>query len=197
MIMKYNAELDAIPMRVYISVVLGTFDGEFDCPLDVARAKLKFAYCNIIGGRKMSAEILKQADLINLNSTFQCLTAIKNLLSMQRDDLVVPIMHQLGYDVNGKSVQDISAKVDNLLRMAELKRMRMEIARAEKEKKGKTEELTAETFVRERVAMMSYYKMQFDLDRMTAAEYAYMLKRMCDELERDSRAAANVRTRRK
>lgn len=184
-------------MRVYISVVLGTFEGEFDCPLDVARAKLKFAYCNIVGGRKMAAEIIKQSETLNLNTTLQCLTAIKNLLAMQRADLVVPIMQELGYDVAGKSVQEITAKVDNLLRMAELKRLRMETARADKEKKGKVEELTAESFVRERVAMMSYYKMQFDLDRMTAAEYAYMLKRMCDELERDSRAAAMARKRRR
>lgn len=195
--MKYKAELDAIPMRVYISVVLGTFEGEFDCPLDVARAKLKFAYSNIVGGRKMAAEIIKQSETLNLNTTLQCLTAIKNLLAMQRADLVVPIMQELGYDVAGKSVQEITAKVDNLLRMAELKRLRMETARADKEKKGKVEELTAESFVRERVAMMSYYKMQFDLDRMTAAEYAYMLKRMCDELERDSRAAAMARKRRR
>lgn len=194
---KYKAELDAIPMRVYISVVLGTFEGEFDCPLDVARAKLKFAYCNIVGGRKMVAEIIRQAEALNIKSTLQCLTAIKNLLAMQRADLVVPIMQELGYDVAGKGVQEIAAKVDNLLRMAELKRLRMETAGAEKESKSKAEELTAETFVRERVAMMSYYKMQFDLDRMTAAEYAYMLKRMCDELERDSRAAAMARKRRR
>lgn len=185
--MKYIADINKISMRVYIDVVLGRFVGEFEGGNKAAEVSLKNQYIGIIGGSKIKAVIMKQSELYNTEIMEKCLTAAKNLVSVGRHDLALPIMKELGYDESKKTPDETMAKIDSLIRMNELKRAR--VASTDNGKDKQNEPLSDDTFTRERVAMMSYYKMLFDLDRMTAAEYAHFLKRMCDELERDAKLA--------
>lgn len=183
--MKYKAELDKIPMAVYIELQEGDFDGEFeDMDSQDAARKLQQEYISIIAGRKVTYEVTRSDSETNIQLQMVCLEAARFMASTGRTENAVTIMDAIGYDVKGKSAEQILAKIDNATNMARLRLDRMKQSRKEPEKQSGQEN---DRHLKERCAMMEYYKMHIDIKEITAAEYAQLLKRMCDDLERDAR----------
>ena len=52
-----------------------------------------------------------------------------------------------------------------------------------KEKPESASKMDKNYFVRERVAVMSHYGMQIRKNEISAKEYAFMVKRMCEEIK--------------
>lgn len=177
---QYIAELDRITMRVFMRLMSGE-ELKFDIPTEDARAKLQRDYIEIVGGKKVAFEVQSQNQLLSLKITLECLDAAARLNSIGREAYAAELLETLGYK-SAKTHEAIAAKIENAANMIRLKLARMEL----KQPKGRNEDEAKDHYIKERVAMMEYYKMHIDVDRISAAEYAYLLKRMCDDLEKDA-----------
>lgn len=187
-----KAELDRIPMRTYIDLQTGDCTEDFGMPMEQARHKLRIAYLSIVAGRKIGFEIARQNELYNYNITIQCLHASGILLALGKEKEAREIMKQVGYDTTGNTTEQVAERIERAASMAKLKMDRMLIRKKEKEDgRNEEEEQTREQLInrytQERVAMMAHYKMYIDIEKMTAAEYAHLLKRMCDQIEKENK----------
>lgn len=196
----YKAELDQIPMRYFIALVEGHPECKFDIPEKEARLKLQKEYTEIVGGKRIAAEINKEDGKLNIELTERCLVAAWNLVQLHKKDRALEILAKIGYTYPAnETAEQTSKRIENAMRMNQLKMARIEAAnKATEEKPDENGQSTARNrFIEERVAMMQHYKMHIDIDKLSAAEYAYMVKRMVDDLERENASRKKMMAKRK
>lgn len=184
-------ELDKIPLSRFIDVYLGNINrvaegGKYSrAEKKEAAERLCSRYLSIVGGRSMLAQISRRNEVVKLQMRLTCLQACRRLMQVGAWDGVREVLGTLGYRMGPGERERMRAKVDSV---EASDRYRMDkLLKDEKEHVGK-EVMDRTYFTRERVAVMSHVKMYIDADTFSAEEYAWMVKRMCDELDAAIRA---------
>lgn len=176
--MIYKADINEIPLSVFIEVFTNeNHNVTFDLPTDEAVRKVTTEYMNIVGGKQVSAEVVNGNRKLNLVLMVECMVACENLMMLNRWKDVCEVLLSLGYSLKESVQERIRQRVQTLKSKAEYDLSREEQADKPKEKPSK------EAFVRERVTIMKYNKMQIDPKTMMAGEYAWLVKQTCDEIE--------------
>lgn len=174
-------DLENIPLSNFIEVFMGNLKalGE-DCPKGEAARIAEYMineYVTIVGGRQLLSEISKSNELINLNIKIDCLEACKNLMKLGDWKSVCDVLSKFGYGMFPENKGGIRKKVDSVLASSRYRRDTLSQTRRESPR------MDRDYFTRERVTVMSHFKMHIDKNSYTAKEYAYLVKRMCDDIE--------------
>ena len=88
-------------------------------------------------------------------------------------------LSRLGFTYSSSEHDKIRKKAASILSMS---KYMLERANA-KEKPESTSKMDKNYFVRERVAVMSHYGMHIRKNEISAKEYAYMVKKMCEDVK--------------
>lgn len=176
--MIYKADINELPLNVFIEVYTNEKNNvEFDMPKEEAVRKVVTDYMTIVGGKQIAAELANSNRVLNLSLMVECMTACENLMILNKWKEVCDVLLSMGYSLKTDDKDKIKARVKALKSKAEYD------LSIEKKSESKGERPTKETFTKERVTVMKYNKMQIDTHTITAAEYAYLVKQTCDEIE--------------
>lgn len=176
--MIYKADINELPLNVFIEVYTNENNNiEFDIERDAAMKKVITDYMNIVGGKQIASEIVNMNRSLNLALMVDCMTACENLMLLNKWKEVCDVLLSFGYSLKESDKDKIKARVKALKAKAEY-----DLSTERKDEK-KAEKPTKEAFTKERVTIMKYNKMQIDTHTITAAEYAYLVKQTCDEIE--------------
>lgn len=89
------------------------------------------------------------------------------------------ILSDFGFKYSPSNHDNIRKKATSILSMS---KYLLERANA-REKSENASKMDKNYFVRERVAVMSHYGMQIRKNEISAKEYAFMVKRMCEDVK--------------
>lgn len=189
--MIYKAELDSIPIRVYIDLI----DGKkvlFDVPFEQAKKKLMQEYMTIVGGKRLLFKVWQQNELMNLQARIELTNVADNLARLDKTKEAASILETIGYSVK-ENKESIDSKCKTLYATFTIKMDKL----TSQLKNGDTNQNTnyREIFLGERVALLKHYKVHIDIDKVTAAEYAMLLRSMCTEIELNKKAMQNIKVK--
>lgn len=154
-----------------------------------AASRLCARYLSIVGGRSLLAQISRKDEMLRTQMRLSCLEACRRLSASGDWDGVRSVMGALGYTFGEGERERMMRKVDSVEASA---KYRLDKLRAAEEQQGKNAvKADRDYFTRERVAVMAHMKMHIDPDVFTAGEYAWMVRRMCDELEAAAKRIKN------
>lgn len=179
-------DLNEIPLQRFIDVFFGEYGAlvmngnHSQDELSEVANRMISDYMVIIGGRQVVSEVSKQNDMLNLSAKIECMLACKNLIKIDRFLEVAAILSIYGYRIQPDNVDQITNKVESILSNS-LFRLN---SNKENARVNKTKSPDRESFVKERVVLMQHYKMHINPMVFTAAEYAYMVKGLCEEIDR-------------
>lgn len=176
--MIYNADINDIPLNVLIEVFTNdNHNIEFSIPTEDAVQKITHEYMNIVGGKTISAQLTNSNRVLNLMLVLECVTACENLVLIGKWKSVCEVLETLGYVLKDTEHEKIKKRVRALKMKAEY-----DLSKENKEEKPK-EKPTKDAFTKERVFIMKYNKIQINPNIMTAAEYAWLVKQTCEEID--------------
>lgn len=179
-------DLNEIPLQRFIDVFFGEYgalvkNGDHSQEeLSEVANRLISEYMVIIGGRQVASEVSRQNDILNISAKIECMLACKNLIKIDRFPEVAAILSIYGYRIQPENVDQIINRVESILSNS-LFRLN---SNKENSLSNKTKSTDRESFVKERVVLMQHYKMHINPMVFTAAEYAYMVKGLCEEIDR-------------
>lgn len=179
-------DLDRMPLRVFIDLICGDFgvvaNGKSFSEKDVVDTAemLISEYIGIVGGRGVTADIIRKNDLENSLIRISCMEACEGLLGAGKTDVVCEIIGAFGFSVPAEDKGKVAQRVRSILMN---NRYRAEKAKAVMGR-GDERVMDKDYFARERVYVMGHFSMHIDQDVFSAKEYAYMVKKMCDDIER-------------
>lgn len=189
-------ELDKIPLSRFIDVYLGNINRVADGgkhskeEKKAAAEKLCSDYLSIVGGRSMLSQISRRNEVLKLQMRLACIGACRRLISAGDWEGACKVFATLGYRLRPDDRIGIKAKADSI---EASDKYRLDKLVSEFRQADKRPAMDRTYFTKERVAVMSHVKMYIDSDTFSAAEYAYMVKRMCDELDAAIRASREKR----
>lgn len=138
-------------------------------------------YNSIVGNKSLFYMISNQNRMLDYNSKLIVLEAAKNLvLSMHYEEASEVLNYvgiKMGSDISDDFLNKIMRNIDSL--MGETK-LRMEMLKHSFDSIKKSKDKP--NFTRERVCVSTYFKMHIDPQKVTAAEYGYMVRSMINEL---------------
>lgn len=137
-------------------------------------------YLRIVGGRQVAAELSRENEALKLRMRDVCLRAARALCEAGDMDSALEVLKSAGLPVSETEKDAMLMRIDGLLAQDAYKRDKAALAR----KQEKHTEVSREYFTRERVAVMRWAKMYVDERQMSAAEYAWMVRAMCEDLQR-------------
>lgn len=176
--MIYKADINELPLSVFIEVYTNENHGvSFDIPTDEAVMKVVGEYMAIVGGKQIAAEVVNSNRVLNLAMMVDCMTICENLIMLERWKCVCEVLMGYGYSLKEGEHDKIRLRVQTLKAKAEY-----DLSKEKNEEKPK-ERPTKEQFTKERVTIMKYNKMQIDPKVITAAEYAWLVRQTCEEIE--------------
>ena len=190
---EFYTDLNDITLSRFIDIYLGDTaktvregaSGEASCgeaARQEAAARLCMEYLSIVGGKSLMAQISRRNEMLSLQMRMACLDACRRLAKAGCQDDARGIMATLGYRFGAGEHERMMKKLDSLEATFRYRFDKLRSAAGREEKGAKT--VDRDYFTRERVAVMAHMKRHIDPDAFTAAEYAWMVRRMCDELER-------------
>ena len=154
-----------------------------------AAARLCARYLSIVGGRSLLAQISRRDEMLRAQMRLSCLEACRRLSACGDWAGVRQVMGALGYTFAPGERERMMKKLDSVEASA---KYRLDKLRAAEEQSGKNAvKADRDYFTRERVAVMAHMKMHIDPDVFKAGEYAWMVRRMCDELEAATKRMKN------
>ena len=178
-------ELDKIPLDTFIDVFLGDkskliIEGDHtEEELSDQCDKLVTEYIEIIGGNSILAEIYKKSNLINLQIKVECMKAAQTMMKNKHWEEVVNMLSKFGYNLFPSEHEKISKRVASILSTSKYM-----LEKAEKEEKpDNSSKMDRNYFANERVMVMSHFGMQIQKSIISAKEYAFMVKRMCEDIK--------------
>ncbi|KAA6348656.1 hypothetical protein EZS27_003889 [termite gut metagenome] len=181
--------LDNIPLNRFIDVYLGDTDkitdGEalaIEKKKEIA-AKLINEYSSIVSGKSVGIEISKKNEISNLKAKILCIEGCKVLMQEKKYSSVCEILSVFGYSLKEDNIEGIERRTNALAANLAMNYKTAMLKEEESKSKDRGEGVTRDSFTREKVAIMTHYKMNIDGDKIMAAEYAYMVKNMCDEAD--------------
>lgn len=182
--MLYN-DLDKIPLDVFIEVCTGDIskliiEGEHsEEELSEQSEKLIAEYVEIVGGTSLLTEISQKNNLLNLHIKIECMKGVELMIQNKDWADAARILSEFGFSYFPSEHDKIRKKAASILSMS---KYMLERANA-KEKPESTSKMDKNYFVRERVAVMSHYGMHIRKNEISAKEYAYMVKKMCEDVK--------------
>lgn len=178
-------ELDKIPLDTFIDVFLGDTnklivegshtEKELSCQYD----KLVTEYIEIVGGSSILAEIYKKSNLINLQIKIECMKASQLMIKNKQWERVSNMLSRFGYNLFPSEHDKIIKRVASILSTSKYMLEKAENT----EKPDNLSKMDRNYFVRERVMVMSHFGMQIQKNIISAKEYAFMVKRMCEDVK--------------
>lgn len=105
--------------------------------------------------------------------------AIGIMMKNNRWEDAAIMLSLFGFSYSPSDHDKIRKKVSSILSMSEYMIERIN----NREKPRDNSKLDKDYFVRERVAVMSHYGMQIRKNEISAKEYAFMVRRMCEEIK--------------
>ena len=189
--------LDTISMadfeRLYfgdISVVSKNGTGSED-ELKAAATEIIQKYIQIISGESAAAELSKRNTILKLEMRIVVLQAAKSLADARMYEDACKVLAALGYRLKPENKEAISRKIDGVLASDTY---RLETAKKQAEKEN-TNDIDHDYFVKERVQVMRWAKMRISPDDITAIEYAYLIKAMCDEYKQQEKELNKIKAK--
>ena len=176
--MIYKADINEIPLSVFIEVYTNdNHQVKFDIPTEEAVGKVVSQYMSIVGSKQLAAEVVNANKRINLALMVDCMTACENLIIMGNWKGVCDVLLSLGYSLKVGDHDKIMQRVQTLK-----VKTKYNLSKEKTDDKPK-EKPTKEAFTKERVFIMKYNKIQINPNIMTAAEYAWLVKQTCEEID--------------
>ena len=179
------ADLDKIPLSKFVEVFMGNIEyliisGKHDKQelIDVSH-KLRNEYMGIIGGKVLLSEISRKNEIMNLSIKIDSISACNSLIKLNDWDSVCNILASFGYIVSADDKTKISQRIDSILANCQYRRDKL----LSHDNKPDAPTMDHDYFTKERVMIMSHFKMHIDKDTYTAKEYAFLVKRMCDDID--------------
>lgn len=189
--------LDTISMadfeRLYfgdLSVVSKNGTGSEE-ELKAAATEIIQKYIQIISGESAAAELSKRNTVLKLEMRIVVLQAAKSLADARMYEDACKVMSALGYRLKPESKEAISRKIDGVLASDTY---RLETAKKQAEKED-VNDIDHDYFVKERVQVMRWAKMRISPDEITAIEYAYLIKAMCDECKQQEKELNKIKAK--
>lgn len=178
-------DLDRISLRRFIDVFCG--DSDAVCEGNYSEEEKKKAvsglvneYMSIVGKKGILAEVSKKNEIIGLMIKIGVMNACRYLAEEKEWETACSVLDDMGYKLATEDHDKILNRIEAILSNS---RFRMDKIMAEKPDNKKSAVMDRDYFVRERVAVMQHFNMHVDPDAFSAKEYAYMVKRMCDEVD--------------
>lgn len=178
-------DLDKIPLDVFIEVCTGdisklVIEGEHsEEELSEQSEKLIAEYLEIVGGTSFLAEMSQKNNLINLHIKIEYMKIVEIMISNNDWEYAANALSRLGFTYSSSEHDKIRKKAASILSMSKYMLERINA----KEKPESTSKMDKNYFVRERVAVMSHYGMHIRKNEISAKEYAYMVKKMCEDVK--------------
>ena len=178
-------DLGKISLRRFIDIYCGDLEKTVErgkhSPEEMKEAagRLCGAYLSIVGGKSALAEVHRRDEMLRSQMRLQVLQGCRAMMGYGDMEGVCRVMGVLGYAFKPEQEELVARRMESIRATEKfrLERMRNAMPKAPGGNTGR------EYFVRERVAVMSWAKMHIDPEVFTAEEYAWLVKRMCDELE--------------
>lgn len=182
--MIYN-DLDKICLSRFIDIFLGDIDkvvqgGKYSAEEKaLAAEKLCNEYLSIVGGKSATSLISRRNEILKIQIRLNCLAVCEKMILSDDWSDVVEVMSTLGYKFKEDEHDKIRNRISSVsasdkYRLAKLAETSSDM--------GKTK-MDREYFTKERVSLMSHVKMHIDESTFSAKEYAYMVRRMCDDID--------------
>lgn len=183
LIMIYD-DLDKIPMSRFIEVFMGNLtkvsDGELAEADAIAIAERLLAeYSEIVGGRSAIAEITKQNEMLNCELKIECMRVCEYLISEGKLEQVSKTLVRFGFKIPSRDKARIRQRVASILSTSQYRLEKLRDSRLEELKPA----MSKDYFTRERIMLMEHFKMHIDIHKLSAKEYAYMVKKVCEETQ--------------
>lgn len=178
-------ELDKIPLDTFIDVFLGDASkliingNHTEKELSDQYDKLVTEYIEIVGGGSILAEIYKKSNLINLQIKIECMKAAQIMIKNKKWKELSDMLSKFGYNLIPSEHDKIVKRVTSILSTSKYMLEKEE----NKERPDNLSKMDRNYFVRERVMVMSHFGMQIQKNIISAKEYAFMVKRMCEDIK--------------
>lgn len=182
--MIYNS-LESIPLKRFIDVYNGNTQSliingnHSEIELRKAAKELIDEYTSIIGGKEVKGEVIKKIEISKRSYFIDFLKLCKEMLSAGMIDDVSEVMKNAGYKIDGNNPDLALSRINSLLASSEMSIDQLISSQSAKKPKKQDKDWFAKEFV----SVMTHYKMQPNKETITAKEYAYMVRNMCDEIE--------------
>lgn len=182
--MIYN-DLSKIALSRFIDIFLGDVDKVVQSGVHsikekvLAAEKLCNEYLSIIGGKSAVAQIIRRNEVLNIQIRLNCFSMCEKLISSGDWDVVISIMGALGYRFKEDEHEKITNRIKSVSASDNYRLAKLQESAANS---GKVK-MDRDYFTKERVSLMSHVKMHIDENTFSAKEYAYMVRRMCDEID--------------
>lgn len=177
-------DLDKIPLSIFIEVFTGNINSvvingvHSKDEIKEASEKLIMDYVQIVGGMSALAEITKKNNILNNQTKIECMQACENLIKLGEWEDVCSILSTLGYKMFPNQRDQIKKRIQTVLSGSKYR-----IDRLMADQKDKQDvKIDRNYFTKERVLIMTHYSMHINPEQFSAKEYAYMVKRMCDDV---------------
>lgn len=183
-------DLDKIPLDTFIDVFTGDkskliIEGEHsEEELSEQTEKLITEYMEIIGGASFLSEMSQRNNIINLHIKIEYMKIAEVMIANNDWEYAAEALSQLGFPYPSSEHDKIRKKAASILSMSKYMLERINT----KEKPENASKMDKNYFVRERVAVMSHYGMQIRKNEISAKEYAFMVKRMCEDVKAMSKS---------
>lgn len=178
--------LDTIRLADFISLFIGdngkaVAEGEAtQQETEDAARRMCEEYIRIVGGRQVAAQLSRENEALKLRMRDVCLRAARALCEAGDTESARAVLRSAGMPVDEQGADGMIRRIDGLMAQDAYRSDKAALAR----KQERHTEVTREYFVRERVAVMRWAKMYVDERQMSASEYAWMVRAMCDDLQR-------------
>lgn len=192
--MIYN-ELNKIPLDKFIEVYSGNMDAliikgkHTPEELKEASENLLMRYAEIVGGKSVQVELARRTEHIALFGKLEVMKCCEALIEAGDFESVSRILREFGFNIPPDKHTEIKSRLSAIKASAEFRREMLMAG----EKEQKPDKTNAEYFIKEKALLMSHFKMTFQSHEITAHEYAYLVKRMCDELTAQAKAMGRVK----
>lgn len=187
-------ELGEIKLGRFVEILTGNVDmvvkpgskGKYSSKeMEEAADKLCYRYLEITGGRTMQARLSRRNEMLKLEMRLSALDACRKLVALGNWEGVRSVLEKMGYSIEAGDRESLKRKVESLMATCGYRLEKLCATELEAGKNAKG--VTKEELTQERVAIMSRMKMHIDPEVYTALEYAYLVKRVCEEMESGER----------
>ena len=178
-------DLDKISLDTFIDVFTGDkskliIEGEHsEKELSEQSEKLITEYVEIIGGSSFLSEMSQRNNIINLHIKIECMKGVEIMIKNKDWEDAAHILSEFGFSYFPSEHEKIRKKVSSILSMSKYMLERINA----KEKPGNSSKMDKNYFARERVMIRSHFGMQIRKNEISAKEYAFMVKRMCEDVK--------------
>lgn len=186
-----HTTLDKLPLSRFIDMCNGDLNvivksGKPNInDLEVASERLINEYMIIIGSNSVKSDIIRKSEMVELMIYINVLGISEKLIGLNEWDKVCDILKKLGYSLSPDNTEMIKMKVKSILAT---KRYQFDKLESNIDASNKDTKKDPDYFIKEIAIVMTHFKMQIDKAKIMTKEYAYIVKRMSDEVNASLRA---------